>query len=136
PTWMGKIEWFRSNPYRVDAIRMEDKDLLFRTYGFSRFANVPGILLGFRENTVSVKKSLPSRLGFSRVLVDYGRSSANYAFAVRGLWGQAVRAAADVVAAGTGLNHRILRHRARPLNESTLRRWAEVWSKTKTTADR
>jgi len=135
PTWMGKIEWFRSNRYRPDALRMEDADLLFRTHPLSRFANLPDILLGFREDTVSLRKILPARINISKMLLDYASTGGSYTLAARGLWGQALRTVADVVAIGTGLNHRILRHRARPLKDPMMQSWAEVWSGTKATTD-
>jgi hypothetical protein len=136
PTWMGKIEWFHINPYRLDAIRMEDADLLFRTYTFSRFANLPDIVLGFREETLSLHKILPARLNLLRMLLDYVRTGGRHTLAARGLCGQVLRTAADVVAIGTGLNHRILRHRALPMKDAVRQRWAEVWSGTKVTATR
>ena len=135
PTWMGRVEWFRRNPYRVGAIRMEDKDLLFRTYRSSCFANLPEKLLGFREDIVSLRKCLRSRVNSSGMLLDYARKSGRYLFAARGLCGQAFRAVADIVAVGSGLNHRLLRHRARPLDEAAAQRWNEVWSLTQRTAE-
>ncbi|MDZ4874009.1 MAG: putative glycosyltransferase EpsE [Chroococcidiopsis cubana SAG 39.79] len=61
PTWMGRTEWFRKNQYRTRAIRMEDYDLLLRTYNISCFACLPNILLGYRIESLSLKKILTAR---------------------------------------------------------------------------
>ena len=61
PTYVGRLEWFRRHGYREQALRCEDQDLLLRTYRCSRFANVPEILLGYREETIALRKLLPAR---------------------------------------------------------------------------
>ena len=40
---------------------------------------------------------------------------------------QLAKAHVDVFAVLTGLNYRVLAHRARPLQPEHLQRWAEVW---------
>ena len=134
PTWMGRTEWFRYNPYREDALRMEDKDLLFRTYRKSRFANLPDIVLGYREDTLMLAKIVPARKNFCRVLVDSAGHEISYWDACRGLAGQAVRLAADTIAIKTKLNEKLLRHRARALTPEIRERWKSVWSSIATAA--
>jgi glycosyltransferase involved in cell wall biosynthesis len=49
PTWLGRTDWFRRNPYRDPGpFRCEDQELLLRTYTTSRFAAVPEALLSYR----------------------------------------------------------------------------------------
>lgn len=68
PTWMGKIEWFRANPYWPDAVRMEDKELLFRTYAKSNFmpgrgaAGLPRKLTVVQEKLARQKELCPCSL--------------------------------------------------------------------------
>lgn len=69
PTWMGRIEWFRKNPYRKDALRAQDQDLLLRTYRQSRFAALSDVLLGYRQETLSLSRILRGRYHFSRALL-------------------------------------------------------------------
>jgi len=128
PTWMGRAEWFRANPYDERAIRTEDQDLLLRTYRESRFAGLPDLLVGYREESVSLKKSFVSRLFFSRSVVRDAIKHGDRMGAARAVVQQGCKYIADTFAVCTGLNYRILRHRARPLQPVKLRRWSEVWS--------
>ena len=49
PTWMGKVKWFRRNPYRSPGpYRCEDQELLLRTHRTARFAALPESLLAYR----------------------------------------------------------------------------------------
>jgi len=40
---------------------------------------------------------------------------------------QALKAAVDCLAVGTGLGYRILRHRALPITEGERQEWEQVW---------
>jgi glycosyltransferase involved in cell wall biosynthesis len=134
PTWMGRTEWFRHNPYREDALRMEDKDLLFRTYRKSKFANLAEIVLGYREDTLTLAKIVPARKNFCRVLMDSAGHEISYSQACRGLAGQVVRLVADTIAIKSKLNEKLLRHRARALTPEVRERWEAVWSSIATAA--
>ena len=49
PTWLGRIEWFRLNPYLEPApYCCEDQELLLRTYKTSCFSVLPESLLAYR----------------------------------------------------------------------------------------
>ena len=66
PTWMGRTGWFRSHPYRVpDPARSEDQELLLRSYRHSRFACLPDVLLGYRQATFNLPRSLSARRGLA-----------------------------------------------------------------------
>jgi glycosyltransferase involved in cell wall biosynthesis len=56
PLWMGRIEWFRRWRYEETAWLAQDQELLLRSYRFSRFANLPQVLLGYRRERVTLKK--------------------------------------------------------------------------------
>jgi len=49
PAWMGRIEWFRRWRYDESTQSAADQELLQRSYRMSRFANLPQIVLGYRE---------------------------------------------------------------------------------------
>ena len=78
-------------------------------------------LLGYRQDAIDLRKVLTSRYYFSRALLQSGRH------ALRGLLGQAAKATFDTVAITTGLERKLLRHRARPLSPSQVERWNTVW---------
>jgi glycosyltransferase involved in cell wall biosynthesis len=127
PTWMGAMEWFRAHPYCPAMQKCQDQDLLLRTYRHSRFACIPEILLGYRQEQLSLRKIMISRYYSAKILLRNAFADNDYNLAL-GLPGQALKAAVDVLAVVTGLNYTILRHRALPVSAADLQRWREVWS--------
>jgi glycosyltransferase involved in cell wall biosynthesis len=127
PTWMGKTEWFRTHQYRPKAIRMEDQDLLLRTFSSSKFACLPDILFGYRVDSLSLKKSLTGRYNFSIALIEQALYQKNYLLAF-GVLEQLAKAAVDVFAMSTGLNFKLLKHRhgSYSLSEDDLSQWQDV----------
>lgn len=126
PTWMGRMGWFRANPYCSDAVGMEDKELLFRTHASSKFACLDEVLLAYRENALSLKKILTARKNFARALWRGAGKSCARTAAARGIIGQAARGTVDTFALSTGLGYQVLKHRARPASQPELMRWREV----------
>ncbi|GAB4365082.1 MAG: hypothetical protein Kow00121_01340 [Elainellaceae cyanobacterium] len=128
PTWMGQMEWFRQHPYHINAIRMEDQDLLLHTYQTSHFASIPTVLLGYRNETLSLKKMLSGRYHFAMSLIKKAMSDRNYCFIV-GVFEQAAKALVDVAAITTGWERTILHHRfGQPLDAIHLEEWQQIWS--------
>jgi glycosyltransferase involved in cell wall biosynthesis len=128
PTWMGKLKWFRKYQYRAKAIRMEDQDILLRSYKNSNFAIVPDILLGYCIESLSLKKTLSSRYHHSLILLEEALAEKDFLFAY-GALEQGVKALVDIFAISTGLNFQILKHRAGiPIDETDLIDWQRVWS--------
>jgi glycosyltransferase involved in cell wall biosynthesis len=152
PTYLGRIDYFRRHRYRASAIRCEDQDmllrsldrrprglarglakcqdqdLLIRSYHSARFANVPEILLGYREERIDLKKILTSRYYMVQCFWHELRVQGHQFLALRAVVEQGLKAMLDVFAVKTGLNYRIMRHRARPASRSELRQWEEVWA--------
>ena len=124
PTFMGKTSWFRRYLYRADAIRCEDHDLLFRACADSRFANLPEIVLGYRQGSINLRKC-------SALALDV--------VALRGALSGQRRAAAGGGGGGTegaaATSWRWRRMRIAPgcarayaaLNEEESREWQQVW---------
>jgi glycosyltransferase involved in cell wall biosynthesis len=135
PTWMGQTEWFRKHPYRSEAVRCEDQDLLLRTYECSRFAALPEIVLGYREEMVSLKKILVGRFSFVCSFLRRAIPRRDYPLAVAAVVNQSLKGLIDIVAVSTGLSHKILRHRALPVDEAAKLRWLEVWEAVQTEHD-
>jgi glycosyltransferase involved in cell wall biosynthesis len=132
PTWMGGMQWFRKHPYHSDALRCEDQDLLLRTHEDSRFAAIPEIVLGYREEDLSLRKSLSGRCSFVRVVIREAIPKRRYGIAAGAIIEQLFKGLAECVAIGTGLRYRILRNRALPVDEAAVRRWKQVWGEVRT----
>jgi Glycosyl transferase family 2 len=132
-TWIGKIEWFRRNPYRIGA-KAEDQDLLVRTYRGSRFATLQQVVMGYREDRLSLPYCLSLRWDFCksnvRTQIQHGRPK-NAALCILS---SAATGLAEVMAISTGLDYHILRRRAAPLCTEEQSRWSSVWDEVQTAA--
>ena len=127
PTWMGRLEWFRTHKYRPEALRTEDTDLMLRTFDTSRFAKLPEVMLGYRVGSLSLKKILPGRYYTSVSLINKALNSKKYLYAL-GVIEQAAKAAVDIFAIGTGLNFKLLKHRVgKPISKAEQVKWQSVW---------
>jgi glycosyltransferase involved in cell wall biosynthesis len=125
-TWMGKIEWFRRNHYHTVAAA-EDQELLFRTYQNSRFATVSQIVLGYREDGLSLPYLLLQRRHLCKHLVRNAIQQRRFTSAALCIVSEAAKGLVEVVATCTGLNHRMLRRRAMPIHGDEAREWHSVW---------
>jgi hypothetical protein len=131
PTWMGRTEWFRHNPYNVEMVRMEDWELLFRTYRHSQFANLPEIVLGYREDTLSLRKILLARQNRCAMLLRSVGRGCTPLHAVYGIAGQIARSLVDIAAIESNLNYRLLKHRTPPVTSDEVAAWKDVLEKTR-----
>jgi glycosyltransferase involved in cell wall biosynthesis len=127
PTYCGKLAWFQRFRYRPGAVLCEDQDLLLRSYEHSRFANLPEILLGYREPSLRLSKLLRTRYFFARAVVAHYAPTWSLVPLARGLTGQAAKAAVDTLAVGSGLNYTVLRHRANRATNAEVARWDSVY---------
>ena len=128
PTWMGKMEWFRQYKYRPKAIRMEDQDLLLRSYRNSKFACLPEILFAYRVSSFSLKNSLLGRYNFSKALFEQAFVQKDYLL-ILGIVEQALKSSVDIFATATGLNYKLLKHRTGPvkIEVQQLDKWKNIW---------
>ncbi len=124
--WLGRTDWFRRHPYREDAVRIEDWDLLFRVYRQSRLANLQEVVLGYREDSLSLRKIALSRWHHSRLVIEYAKSWPTYLSAFAEVGTQAAKLMLDAFALGTGLNHRVLKHRVPPISRDEIETWRAV----------
>jgi glycosyltransferase involved in cell wall biosynthesis len=123
PTFMGKTSWFRRYRYRSDAIRCEDHDLLFRACAGSRFANLPEIVLGYRQGCINLRKQLRSRWMWCRCARRYLDRSGRLRVGVV----EVLKSCRDVLAVAARADAAWLRSRYAALNEEELREWRRVW---------
>ena len=111
-------------PYFVAGA--EDQDLLMRSYTESRFANVSDIVLGYYEEKVVLRKCVSYRLALCRSMVANCRDGYIWRTSL-GLALAAAKLSVDAVAVSTGLQHRLLRHRAKTAACEEVARWNQVW---------
>jgi glycosyltransferase involved in cell wall biosynthesis len=128
PTWVGRLDWFRRYRYAPEALRWEDQDLLYRSYRSSVFANLSEPLLGYREQRLVLQNLLLGRLNRVRVTRRRSWPEGRRVQALAAVGEQFAKGCLDAVAVATGLDHRLLRQRARPLSESERAKWSEVWA--------
>lgn len=128
PTWMGRTEWFRRNPYPSDAIRMEDWELLLRVCSHSCFANRQEALMGYREDSLSLRRQLLTRKNVCKFVARYGREHKKFAWAGVSIASQAAQLLLDILALSTGLGHKLLRHRALQATVAEDEEWRRVWT--------
>jgi glycosyltransferase involved in cell wall biosynthesis len=127
PTYVGRIEWFRKYGYRQGALRCEDQDLLLRSYRSSRFANIPEILLGYREDKVQLKKILKGRWYFGKTVANEYFRRRQLGIGLGAVLEQILKGMVDCIAVTSGLNYRLLRHRAQPITDEERKQWEHVW---------
>jgi len=121
PTWMGRTAWFRRHPYSEQALKAQDQELLLRSYQDSRFAVIDEILLGYRQEGVSVAKSFAGRRVYCGALLRQARGAAGWTRAVRGLGYHAAALLKDALLAG-----RRNPLRQRPTSEQEAA-WQRLW---------
>jgi glycosyltransferase involved in cell wall biosynthesis len=127
PTWMGRCEWFRQHRYSVGAGTTEDQDLLYRALPVSTYANVPDILLGYREDRVSLRRVARARWDMARLVTRVAVRRGRPDHALLHGAGHTAKAALDLVAVATGTHHRMLRQRAAPIDAAERADWERVW---------
>lgn len=123
PTFMGKTAWFGRYGYRADAVRCEDHDLLFRACAASRYANLPEILLGYRQGAIDLRKSLRSRWTWCRCAGRYLGAVGRLRVGTVEL----AKSCRDVLAVAARADGAWLRSRASALTQDESREWQRVW---------
>ena len=127
PTYMGRLTWFQRYKYRNKAFLCEDQDLLLRSHHYSRFANLPEILLGYREQQINFKKIILGRKSWVQCLSHELKQKGEYGLLLRGALEQVLKGVVDCFSVFTALNYRILRHRARSITIEEKKGWEVVW---------
>jgi glycosyltransferase involved in cell wall biosynthesis len=126
PTWFGRREWFGEAPYRLGVFRAEDQDLLLRRHKHSHFANLPDVLLGYRQERLRARHILHGRWHYTRALVAFAGQSGDPLLAARGIGLQATRGAVTLALIGIGRDRAIFARRFRVPASEELARWLAV----------
>lgn len=128
PTWLGKSAWFKRFGYAADYKKSQDQDLLLRSYQQSRFACVPQILLGYRQEHRTLGKLLSGRRNFSRSIIREAWRQRAFAAGLRGLAGQALKSAVDAVTVPAGLDRWLRAESAASITPVEIEAWQTVWA--------
>jgi glycosyltransferase involved in cell wall biosynthesis len=128
PTWMGKTAWFRQWRYKETALLGQDQELLLRSYEHSCFANVPELVLGYRQEHVSLKKLARYKLLWTRYVFDHEGDSMPAHRRAAFIAIQLARLGANCVAALGGPARRLGRQGAEAPTPEQLESWRILWS--------
>jgi glycosyltransferase involved in cell wall biosynthesis len=126
PTWCGRAEWFRSNPYDAKLMKTQDQDLLLRTFSRSRFAALDEVLIGYRWDALDLAKMLLGRRIFIGSLWRYARRSGEFLRALDGILTHVVKSCVDVATIGLGLNRLLQRNRMKPVRPAVIAQWQDL----------
>jgi glycosyltransferase involved in cell wall biosynthesis len=126
PTWCGRAQWFRQNPYDSKLMKAQDQDLLLRTFKSSRFAALDEVLIGYRQNGLELAKMLSGRSVYIASLWRHAQRSGEWLPALQGITAQLFKAGADIATVGLGLNRLAQRRRLRPVRPGVTRRWQDL----------
>jgi glycosyltransferase involved in cell wall biosynthesis len=138
PSWMGRIDWFLKHKYRssawflkhecrFSADKAQDQDLLFRTYECSRFACLPQVLLGYRENERYLKKMLISRYAFFKAILLAASRENEYDIVLKLAILQPAKVLGDILNIGLGIKQ--MRNPLLPVGDELFCSWQKLWEK-------
>ena len=104
PSWMGRREWFRGNPYRSpEVIRAEDQELLLRASKTSCYACLPEVLLGYRQGDFKLRRTLVARRSLLAAQLGLFARRRELLNLLRALGVTAVKTAVDIAACLPGM---------------------------------
>jgi glycosyltransferase involved in cell wall biosynthesis len=126
PTWCGRAEWFRNNPYDPALMRAQDQDLLLRAFQHSHFSALAEVLVGYRQDAVNLKNRLQGRQATIRSLLKYIQNSDAPFPAFHGIAIQLFKSAMEITTIALGLNRLVQRRRLRPVAPEVAQHWLEL----------
>lgn len=87
PTWMGRIEWFRTHQYGIPEPHLcEDQELLLRTYPSSKFATCSEVLFAYRIRTsINLKRLFRNRCSVIRMQLGHFVANRQWRYALLAL---------------------------------------------------
>lgn len=128
PTWMGRLAWFRAYRYRIPEVRRaEDHDLLLRAYPKSRFACLPEVLLGYRQDAFTLDRQLKARFHLAGAHLRSHLRDGHVGYAVLGVSLQAVKAVADTLASVPGLSSLYFNRVGGAVTDAEKTEWENIW---------
>jgi glycosyltransferase involved in cell wall biosynthesis len=126
PSWCGRAEWFRGNPYDARLMKTQDQDLLLRTFRSSRFATLDDVLIGYRQDALDLAKMLLGRRVFIGSLWRYARRSGEFLPALDGIATHLLKSAVDIATIGLGLSRFGQQNRLRSVRPLVAKQWQDL----------
>jgi glycosyltransferase involved in cell wall biosynthesis len=126
PTWCGRAEWFRSNPYDPKLIKTQDQDLLLQTFKRSRFAALDEVLIGYRQDALDLRKMLFGRQVFIGSLWRHARRTGEFWPALDGIATHLVKGGLDIATIGFGFGRFVQQNRLAPVRPSVVKEWQDL----------
>lgn len=126
PTWCGRAEWFRANPYDARLLKTQDQDLLLRTFRHSRFAALDDVLVGYRQDALSLRKLLRGRRTFMGSLWRHSRHTGELLPALNGIVSHLFKSGIDIATVGLGISRRSQQMRLKPVRPSVAAQWLDL----------
>jgi glycosyltransferase involved in cell wall biosynthesis len=126
PTWCGRANWFRNNPYDSRLRYAEDQDLLLRSFRHSKLAGLNTVLLGYRQDRLALKKLLPGRATFMKSVWRNAMITGETLPALAGIASHAAKGVIDVATLGLGLNRQMQLRRLKPVSPAIEQEWRRL----------
>lgn len=128
PTWMGRRSWFLRFPYDPRARRCEDWEVLLRAHPSSRYANLPDVLLGYREDRIKLRSSVESRLHQVIFMLRFGMRHRRMVSSLIASAYQLAKALRDTIAVLAHRQDIVLARRNQIPSNSELATWKALWT--------
>lgn len=132
PTWCGRANWFRNNPYDPKLRYAEDQDLLLRSFRHSRLGGLDQVLLGYRQDQLALKKLIPGRATTARSAWRNAMATGEVFPALAGISNHIVKGAADVATLALGFNRQMQSRRFKPVSPAVAEAWQQLQEKLNT----
>jgi hypothetical protein len=128
PTWMGRRSWFLRFPYDSRARGCEDWEVLLRAHTSSRYASLPDVLLGYREDRIKLRRSIDARLHEVIFLLRYGVRHRRLLPSVIGSAAELAKGIRDAVAVLVRRQDLVLVRRNRVPSPTEIATWKAMWT--------
>jgi glycosyltransferase involved in cell wall biosynthesis len=128
PTWMGRRSWFLRFPYDQNARGCEDREVLLRGHASSRYASLPDVLLGYREDRIKLRRSVDARLHQVMFLLRYGFRHRAVLSSVIASAAQLAMVARDTLAVVARQQDLVLVRRNKVPSPSEIAAWKMIWA--------
>ena len=125
PTWTGRTAWFARHGYRPGY--SEDQDILLRAYRDRQYANLPDVLLGYREPRDRRRYTIGRRRRFTGRVVRRMLGDGRPDLAVSAALKMLVLGVTDMVAFALHVEERVLRQRAARASAGEIAQWESLW---------
>jgi glycosyltransferase involved in cell wall biosynthesis len=131
PTWMGRLSWFRANPYAIPEFWFaEDQELLLRTHASSRFHCLDEVLLAYRIGDPNFRRIGAARRQLLRAMWQYHTKQGSTQRALAAVGHHASRKLFDFARQVPVLRNWVAarqeRDRGRMLSDTMTARWIAV----------